>query len=112
MARTQIASVSPSRGGTGTDITATVTGTGNVDTVNGNYVVNDGKLRWLVKTTTADATFTVSFAQSVDGVTPTAVTYNIAANKYLLVGPFDQTAYGTQVNFNASQATTVVLPIN
>jgi hypothetical protein len=112
MARTLIASAAPSRGGTGTDVTSVLGGTGNVDTVNGNQVNNDGKRRWLVHTTTADPTFNVSFAQSVDGVVPTAQTYNLGANKWVLVGPFDTTAYGQVVNFNAGQATTTVLPID
>ena len=101
MARTLINSASPSRGGTG-----------NCDTVNGNVVNNDGKRRWIVHTTTADPTFSISFAQTVDGVLPAAQTYNLGANKWVLVGPFDQTAYGTQVAFNAGQATTTVLPID
>lgn len=98
-ARTQVAVTSVSR----TAITAVPAPNTAPDTVNGNFVLNDGAtvLVLLNGDGAASHTLTVQLASGVDGQSVTPRTYTVPISGIRQwVGPFPLQFYGSTLNFN------------
>lgn len=103
MARTLINWTEPTRAGV-----AFPTGTA-ADAVNGNYVVNDGKVV-IVCSNSSGSTIrnvTVAVTATVDGQAATARTVAIPTSSSVIIGPYDTGNYGTQLGITGDSATDV-----
>lgn len=108
MPATPIASVNISQTPTPVDLT---TGTA-ADATNGNSTPNNGKVRLLLQNTAASSeTVTVTRSELVDGAALPTRSVVIAANKTVLVGPFQTDVYGSSLQYKAGLATTKVIPV-
>lgn len=75
------------------------------DSVNGNYVPNDGSTVLLVRNSGATTrNMTIQFGYPIDGQTVTGRPYPLAAGVSRYVGPFDVTTYGNQIKVDSDNA--------
>lgn len=73
-----------------------------LDATNGNHTENNGQLELYVTATAADANFTVVRPEAPDAVYPISSTTHL----YVL-GPFDITEFGADLQFKGLATTTV-----
>ncbi|MGW1998486.1 hypothetical protein [Embleya sp. NPDC001921] len=73
------------------------------DATNNHIVVNNGRT-WL-EVENAGATsrvLTINIAKTVDGQTPAAKTYSLAAGAFRRIGPFPTDIYGASINVDVA----------
>lgn len=106
MARTLIASSTISRTDSG-GLTATA-----CDTVNFNVCNNDGRTFLEVTNTGASPyTLTVHIKRKVDGETPPAKVYTLAAGAVRRLGPWPVEDYSSSLEFDGNNVAVEVLPL-
>lgn len=75
------------------------------DTVNGNYLQNSGKEKFVAKNTGASArNVTVTPTASVDGIAVPAYVRSVPAGEEWEFGPYSVAVYGTQVAVDGAHA--------
>jgi uncharacterized membrane protein YgcG len=106
MARTNIAVFTTSR----TDGSAPVATA--ADVANGNSTANDGAVVLVARNTdTNPHTLTVHITRQVDGVTPAAKTFSIAAGTTEYIGPFTPNDYSLTLTYDLDSSTVTILPL-
>lgn len=77
-----------------------------MDAVNGNTLLNDGATYFdVTNSDAASHTLTIDITQQVDGSTPTAKTFTIAASVTKRFANFPVAIYGAVMQLNADAAT-------
>ena len=103
MPRTPIAYTDPAKTGT-TLPTATA-----ADVVNGNSVINDGRILCIAKNSSGSTirNVIVTPTNTVDGLVPAAHTTPIPVSSSLLLGPWEIANYSTTLQISGDSATDV-----
>ncbi len=75
------------------------------DTVNGHYLQNSGREKFIARNSGASArNVTIAFNTTVDGQGVTAYVKSIPAGEAHVFGPFPTSIYGTQVGVTVAHA--------
>lgn len=108
MARTAIAATDSTKAG------ALLPAEPAADVANGNVVVNDGRVIFLLHNTNGSSTAriaTITLIGAIDGFAPAARTISVAAGTTKVAGPYEVVNYGTAFAISGDNAELKITPI-